>query len=42
VDGVIARGAFTLMEMELIEPSLFLGSDPGAVDRFVSALLRRL
>jgi len=42
VDGVIARGAFTLMEMELIEPSLFLASDPGAVDRFVSALLRRL
>jgi glutathione synthase/RimK-type ligase-like ATP-grasp enzyme len=42
VDGVIASGAFTLMEMELIEPSLFLASDPGAVDRLVSALLRRL
>ena len=42
VDGVVTPGGFLLMEMELIEPSLFLASDPGAVDRFVSALLRRL
>jgi hypothetical protein len=30
-----------LMELELIEPSFFLGSDPGAADRFVGAALER-
>ena len=42
VDGVVVEGAFTLMEMELIEPSLFLGSDERAADRFAQAILRRL
>jgi len=42
VDGVVVEGAFTLMEMELIEPSLFLGSDERAADRFAQAILRRV
>jgi hypothetical protein len=42
VDGVVVEGAFTLMEMELIEPSLFLATDEGAAGRFAQAILRRL
>jgi glutathione synthase/RimK-type ligase-like ATP-grasp enzyme len=30
-----------LIEVELIEPSLFLGEDPGAVDRLADAIARR-
>lgn len=37
-----ARGAPVLMELELIEPSLFLETAPGAADRFASAALRFL
>jgi hypothetical protein len=33
-------GTFTLMELELTEPSLFLGSDPEAPSRFAEAILR--
>ena len=34
-------GQFCVLELELIEPSLFLPyTDPGAADRFVSALVR--
>jgi glutathione synthase/RimK-type ligase-like ATP-grasp enzyme len=40
VDGVEAGGTFTLMELELTEPSLFLESDPGAPARFAEAILR--
>jgi glutathione synthase/RimK-type ligase-like ATP-grasp enzyme len=42
VDGVVADGRFVLMELELIDPVLFLefGGD-AAVRRFVSALTRR-
>lgn len=40
VDGVEIGGVFTLMELELIEPSLFLGSDPQAPARFAAAILR--
>jgi len=42
VDGVVVEGAFTLMEMELIEPSLVLATDEGAAGRFAQAILRRL
>jgi glutathione synthase/RimK-type ligase-like ATP-grasp enzyme len=42
VDGVVVDDAFVLMEMELIEPSLFLASDAGAADRFAQAIVRRL
>ncbi len=31
-----------VMELELVEPSLFLAKKPGAADRFVAGLLRRL
>lgn len=40
VDGVEAGGTFTLMELELTEPSLFLGSDPQAPARFAAAILK--
>jgi hypothetical protein len=35
-----ARGP-TLMELELIEPDLFLGLGPEAADRLAGALVRR-
>lgn len=37
-----ADGRPTLLELELTEPSLFFAESPGAADRFVAALLRRL
>lgn len=37
-----AAGRPTLLELELTEPSLFFVESPGAADRFVAALLRRL
>jgi glutathione synthase/RimK-type ligase-like ATP-grasp enzyme len=37
VDGLLVEGAFTLMELELIEPSLFLDAAPLAVDRLAVA-----
>jgi glutathione synthase/RimK-type ligase-like ATP-grasp enzyme len=38
VDGVVQDGAFRLMELELVEPALFLGAAAGAVDRFADAI----
>jgi len=38
VDGVITQGSFQLMELELIEPALFLKSSLGAADRFAAAI----
>lgn len=35
VDGVIRKGIFTLMELELVEPTLFFTQHPPAVDQFV-------
>ena len=32
----------TLMELELIEPSLYFGTAPGSAERFASAVLKRL
>ncbi|HEV7507139.1 MAG TPA: hypothetical protein VGS07_19775 [Thermoanaerobaculia bacterium] len=40
VDGVELAAGFTLMELELIEPSLFLSYDPQAPGRFADAVLR--
>lgn len=40
VDAVERNGALTLMELELIEPVLFLGEDPAAPGRFADAILR--
>lgn len=37
-----AAGQPCVMELELVEPSLFLAKRPGAADRFVAGLLRRL
>ncbi len=37
-----AAGAPRLLELELTEPSLFFAESPGADDRFVAALMRRL
>jgi glutathione synthase/RimK-type ligase-like ATP-grasp enzyme len=42
VDGCVVDGRFTLMELELLEPALFLGTHPAAPDRLASALLRRM
>jgi glutathione synthase/RimK-type ligase-like ATP-grasp enzyme len=42
VDGIEQGGGFTLMELELIEPFLFLGSHPQAPGRLADALLARL
>lgn len=39
-DFVRGRGRFLLMELELIEPSLYLRTDPGAPARFAAALAR--
>ena len=39
VDGLEIDGVFTLMELELIEPSLFLATDPQAPARFAEAIL---
>jgi hypothetical protein len=38
VDGIEVAGRFMLMELELIEPFLFLGSEPAAADRLASAV----
>jgi hypothetical protein len=40
VDGVVANGEFVLMELELIEPFLFLGTAPGSAERFADAILQ--
>lgn len=40
VDGVETGGAFTLMELELTEPSLFLELAPQAPARFAAAILK--
>ena len=37
-----AHGQPMVMELELVEPSLFFARRPGAVERYVAALLRRL
>ncbi|TAK11358.1 MAG: hypothetical protein EPO32_12370 [Anaerolineae bacterium] len=42
VDGVVRAGIFTLMELELIEPYLFLGTHPGAAARFAATILEAL
>lgn len=42
VDGVGDDRSFRLMELELIEPHVFLGNTPGAAERFASAIARHL
>ena len=42
VDGVVAGGGFLTMELEVIEPSLFLAERPDAAERLARLLLERL
>jgi hypothetical protein len=39
VDGIVRGGGFVLMELELIEPVLYLGTDPRAPGRLADAIL---
>jgi len=38
VDGIAHGDTLTLMELELIEPALYMETDAGAADRFADAL----
>jgi glutathione synthase/RimK-type ligase-like ATP-grasp enzyme len=42
VDGCLVGGRFTLMELELIEPVLFLGTSAPAADRLAAAIASRV
>lgn len=42
VDGCMVDGRFTLMELELIEPALFLSAHPDAPSRFAVAVMDRV
>jgi len=42
VDSLVRSNGFMLMELELIEPYLYLEFAPGSADRLAQALLRRL
>ncbi len=42
VDGIETEAGFVLTELELIEPVLFLASDPAAAERFAEAIVGRL
>jgi len=42
VDGVVRGGDLLLMELELIEPNVFLAARPGAADDFAAAIHPRL
>lgn len=42
VDGIVRDGRFLLVELEQIEPYLFLSQSSGAADRLARALLARL
>lgn len=42
VDGIVSNGRYLLMELELIEPYLFLPQAPDAVTHFATAVASRL
>jgi hypothetical protein len=42
VDGIVSNERFLLMEIELIEPMLFLGHAASAAPRLAAALARRI
>lgn len=42
VDGVVVNGRFLLMELELIEPFLFLADRPDAAERYARVIAARL
>jgi glutathione synthase/RimK-type ligase-like ATP-grasp enzyme len=41
VDGVISNNQFLLMELELIEPMLFLGDGKDAAERFANSIIEK-
>jgi glutathione synthase/RimK-type ligase-like ATP-grasp enzyme len=41
VDGIERDGAFVLMELEINEPFLYIGSSSAAAERFAEAIVRR-
>lgn len=42
VDGIVREGELVIMELELIEPGLFIGYEEKAAARFAQAILQRL
>jgi len=42
IDAIARNGRLALMELELIEPELFLGLAEGAAERFARAIVRRV
>jgi glutathione synthase/RimK-type ligase-like ATP-grasp enzyme len=42
VDGIVRDGALIVIEVELLEPALFMEFDPPAAERFAEATARRL
>jgi glutathione synthase/RimK-type ligase-like ATP-grasp enzyme len=42
VDGVVVKDSFWVMELEVFEPSLYLGASPEAAQHFAQALATRL
>jgi len=40
VDGIERQGEFVLMELEVNEPFLYIGSSSGAAKRFADAIVR--
>ena len=42
VDGVVRDGALIVIEVEVLEPALFMELDPSSAQRFAEATLRRL
>ncbi len=42
VDGVVRDGALIVIEVEVIEPALFMEFDPASAERFAEATARRI
>lgn len=42
VDGVVRDGVLVVIEVEVLEPALFMDVDPASADRFAAATVRRL
>jgi len=42
VDGVVRDGALIILEVEVLEPALFMEFDPPSAERFAEATVRRL
>jgi glutathione synthase/RimK-type ligase-like ATP-grasp enzyme len=42
VDGVVRDGALIVIEVEVLEPALFMEFDPAAAERFAEATVKRL